>query len=414
MNDKNRKKDDKNIVELAAAALRDTPVPTGPPADTLANVLAAEDQQAGRDKITSVKSRRFTMKSISKIAALILIPVCLAAVAVVIFNQSADVAFAEVRDRIRAVQTMTLNSEMTLRLPGREQPWIITARHSVKPGVMRVDYDFQEGGKMVGVVDIEHGKMLTLRPEDKKAMFVDMGEISEQAKARNMNMAAEMKKLIEGRDQPLGIKQIDGRRAKGFRVTHMNQKMDLWVDAKTGDPIRMEMDFPGLGSAVMTDIVFDVELDDSLFTLIPPDDYEILNLKTDIGGAPEEKDLLDGLRFFAGYNGGVYPADPRVPTELMQSESFKQEAGEWAELSEEQRMQKTMDMMKPFMRIGIFIQTVAGDSWHYQGGGVSVGDADTPICWYQPAGSATYRVVYGDLTVKDVSPEELPETDGGQ
>jgi hypothetical protein len=30
------------------------------------------------------------------------------------------------------------------------------------------------------------------------------------------------------------------------------------------------------------------------------------------------------------------------------------------------------------------------------------------VCWYKPVGSQTYRVVYGDLSVRDVAPEDLP------
>jgi hypothetical protein len=40
---------------------------------------------------------------------------------------------------------------------------------------------------------------------------------------------------------------------------------------------------------------------------------------------------------------------------------------------------------------------------------VKFGDGESPVCWYRPDGSETYRVIYGDLTVKDVPPEELPK-----
>jgi hypothetical protein len=32
-----------------------------------------------------------------------------------------------------------------------------------------------------------------------------------------------------------------------------------------------------------------------------------------------------------------------------------------------------------------------------------------PIFWYHPEGSEIYRVIYGDLRVEDVAPEDLPE-----
>jgi hypothetical protein len=30
------------------------------------------------------------------------------------------------------------------------------------------------------------------------------------------------------------------------------------------------------------------------------------------------------------------------------------------------------------------------------------------MCWWKPAGSKTYWVVYGDLSVRDVAPKDLP------
>ena len=47
--------------------------------------------------------------------------------------------------------------------------------------------------------------------------------------------------------------------------------------------------------------------------------------------------------------------------------------------------------------------------WHYAGRGVQLGDGNTAIVWYRPVGSETYRVIYGDLSVEDVLPGDLPE-----
>jgi hypothetical protein len=57
----------------------------------------------------------------------------------------------------------------------------------------------------------------------------------------------------------------------------------------------------------------------------------------------------------------------------------------------------------------VFItQLIAERSWKYLGKGVKLGDKDRIICWYRPRGSRTYRVVYGDLSVKELEPKELP------
>ncbi len=45
----------------------------------------------------------------------------------------------------------------------------------------------------------------------------------------------------------------------------------------------------------------------------------------------------------------------------------------------------------------------------YAGNGVKLGEADKAIFWYRPEGAETYRVIYGDLSVKDVAAENLPK-----
>jgi hypothetical protein len=50
-------------------------------------------------------------------------------------------------------------------------------------------------------------------------------------------------------------------------------------------------------------------------------------------------------------------------------------------------------------------------SFRYFGKGVKLGDKDRIVCWYKlnkPNDPNTYRVVYGDLSVKDVAAKDLP------
>ena len=45
---------------------------------------------------------------------------------------------------------------------------------------------------------------------------------------------------------------------------------------------------------------------------------------------------------------------------------------------------------------------------HYAGAGVQLGDARTAIMWWCLPDASTYRVIYGDLTIGDLTPGELP------
>ena len=45
--------------------------------------------------------------------------------------------------------------------------------------------------------------------------------------------------------------------------------------------------------------------------------------------------------------------------------------------------------------------------------GVKLGDTDKPIFWYRPEDSPTYRVIYADLSVLDVTAETLAAFEDG-
>jgi hypothetical protein len=52
-------------------------------------------------------------------------------------------------------------------------------------------------------------------------------------------------------------------------------------------------------------------------------------------------------------------------------------------------------------------QLPAGADGHYAGKGATKDQSDRPIFWYMPEGKTAYRVIYGDLTVRES--ETAPE-----
>lgn len=54
---------------------------------------------------------------------------------------------------------------------------------------------------------------------------------------------------------------------------------------------------------------------------------------------------------------------------------------------------------------------VVEQSFRYVGKGVKLGDKDRIVCWYKlknATDAQAYRVVYGDLSVKDMAAKDLP------
>ena len=53
-------------------------------------------------------------------------------------------------------------------------------------------------------------------------------------------------------------------------------------------------------------------------------------------------------------------------------------------------------------------QVAVPGTFTYIGKGVKLGDASRIVCWYKLKETGKYRAIYGDLSVKDVQPADLP------
>jgi hypothetical protein len=57
------------------------------------------------------------------------------------------------------------------------------------------------------------------------------------------------------------------------------------------------------------------------------------------------------------------------------------------------------------------LESADWDSFRYLGKGTKLGDKQAIVCWYKLKDAKapnTYRVIYGDLSVKDVAAGDLP------
>jgi len=93
---------------------------------------------------------------------------------------------------------------------------------------------------------------------------------------------------------------MDGRKVEGFRVTDNGMEKEVWIDAETGDLVRIEGEFANARGMkeVLSDFRFDVDLDDSLFSVEPPEGYTVVNVQAD-PSKPDEQDLISFLREMA-------------------------------------------------------------------------------------------------------------------
>jgi outer membrane lipoprotein-sorting protein len=159
--------------------------------------------------------------------------------------------------------------------------------------------------KMVMIYDCGQGKSLTLEPTTKKAMVLTMTNMPKGKIPLDKDPLGWLRLLLlDARDkpaikrEPLGEKEIDGRRVVGFRVNTNGTVVSLWGDPKTGLPVRAEMTMAMFANAKMTlsDFVFNLDMDESLFSTEPPAGYTVQNMGNIDLSPAEEKDLIETFR----------------------------------------------------------------------------------------------------------------------
>lgn len=266
--------------------------------------------------------------------------------------------------------------------------------------------------QVIAIIDFDTSHMLTLNPKQKIAALIDLKDLPEKPE----NILEEMRNIITDLQndpdvliEPLGEKEIDGRTAKGFHATGPDEELTIWADPQTALPIRTEQKWHQM-QFTCTDFQFDIEMDESLFSMEIPEGYpappigelSIAAITAMLGGT--EQDLVEFLRFYAEILlDGAFPEDlsPQVWID-----DVKKNRNKFAQLSEEQNLEGPLK----FGRGWVFFRLLkAENDWNYVGKGVKFGDAESPVCWYRPDGSKTYRVIYGDLSVKDMAQEDLPK-----
>ena len=78
-------------------------------------------------------------------------------------------------------------------------------------------------------------------------------------------------------------------------------------------------------------------------------------------------------------------------------------------------MKTVMPLMQKRMQgITFYTMLKPENDPHYVGGGVKLGTPDRPILWYKPTGAEKYRVIYADLSVKEMTPDECQEVAGSE
>lgn len=329
-------------------------------------------------------------------AAVAAILLLCAIVGVGLMNRQSGLAFADVMEQIRSVKTLTFtNTVYTPKNPPELQTMTMKTEY-MEPGKQRT---ITPDGNII-VMDSVAMKSMTLIPSQKKGALFDFSKMPQ--KNQQINFLESLQKFQDQATMVMGQKEIDGKIAMGFFVKPEGAEYTIWADLQTGLPVRMEVKMAMLGdmTVTMTDFVFNPELDESLFKTELPEGYEDLKMPDIDLSQPTENDLIETLRMVSE-NSKTFPETLTLldAAKLMDGTigNGKPTNGDIQEF--------TAHFMK-LQRGVLFAQINANNDWHYDAKDVNLGDKDA-ICWWKPQDSQTYRVIYGDLSIADVSPENF-------
>lgn len=380
--------DESRRVDEAVAAVRDLPVPPGPPPYAVERVLAAGAAAGFQPRRVSLLERIALMDRKYKMSAAAVFCVVTALAVWVLLPTPGSVAWADVVQRLNEVKTVAF--KVTIAAPDGQT---MVFRNRVRqPDRMRMETD--KPLPVTNIVDMTAGKMMVLVHPEKVAQPVDVGD-QLRTNPGTQDWFGRIKKLLDAPREEIGRREVSGVRAVGYKVSRGKETMTVWIDPATDLPVEMDFRaFAGGSTITVSDWEFDRPMDESLFELKAPEGYalrEPMNMSR--GGSLE--DVAATLKLWVDARGGTFP-DDLAPTSFTRD--YKQPADE----KEQQRVAQILG--KGFMFLGQHRNAV------YAGKGVKLNAPDTPVYWYQPKGAKTYKVLYADLTVRDVEPEALPGT----
>jgi outer membrane lipoprotein-sorting protein len=319
----------------------------------------------------------------------------------------APVSFEEVAQKLQSAHSFAYR--MTMEMPGANAPVTMQLRFK-EPGLVRTET--ASGGGPVIVFNRQAGKRLILDPSTKTAVLMEgylPGETRVNAQDEAASGVQSFRTLAEKNGKPVGEKQIGKTKAQGFRVQEATgQELLIWVDPQTRAPIQVEISGKFGGGqtyrSLINDFELDPKLDDSLFSLVPPQGYKLQTRNLSLvdekdAGTPEDA-VVNLLRKYAEKSAGSFP--PKIDDWVAYGEKFKDE-----------KIQGPTDpkMMK-LINIVVRVQLLLFESkgkYGYRSDGIKLGDADKMLFWYKPNGKETYRAVFGDLHVGDVTSDQLPQ-----
>ena len=375
---------------------------------------------------------RIVMRSpITKLAAAAVIIIAVLAGIYAITGRTPAVtccAWAQIADRVEQIKTCTYRLHVT------QTGGPVGQKGQQVEGKVYISSDY--GYRMETSLDGIPMQQMYMNPGE-KAMIIVMPTqkkymrmvLTDETLAKTKKQMHDPREIINqfmsgpsGQYKELGKDTINGVEVKGIEVNnppavqglYSNFTGRMWVDVATEYPVRMEIEGEmKLGEQkinmiiVMDDFEWGVELSPDLFKPDIPADFTTMG-EMKIPNR-DETGAIEGFKLFAEITNGKYPSQMNAMTAVMEAQeglTKKVNAARDVEPNDQlqQKINELIKVQGPFLFYQKLIQE--GNEPVYYGNKVTAEFGDSVLMRWKVS-DKQYRVIFGNLTVKTVSDNEL-------
>jgi hypothetical protein len=321
--------------------------------------------------------------------------------------KEASASFGDVVRNVSRARTVSFDAQYA-----RDGGEVQTVRMIVAyPGRARAELP---DGKIL-VIDLEKGRQLSLRPSKREAILSRT-----TSDITYLEPLDELRSTIASEGTCVGSGEINGIKADIYEVARTNGYMRVWADVRTHLPVRVEhhSSLPGEGDrhVLLKNFRWGEVVPSEQLSLNPPPEFTLWR--------PEvEGDLEAVLHLLRVCASGPQRLFPPV---LDRQTALERVAALWPKDVDLPASHTDPDPGPRLTRIDgqakesfrkclialAFIKTLEdSDMWWYGGGGKGLDDSRAMICWWKKTDGEGYVAVYGDLSVRLLSEEQLDDVD---
>lgn len=329
----------------------------------------------------------------------------LAAYSVLTFENSESLAFADVLNEFANVSA----GAYTTTTFDQGKPHLQARTYYAGSSLMRVDTGAPGNPPVsTSISNWDKRKMVLLSHPSKECIVFNLtGQGATPRQSTRTSIFDELRQIPDSGVESIGTKKIDGIDAVGFRANRAGVSYDIWAAPDTHRLLLVEREndtIKGLKSEIR-DFEFDAKYDDSLFNLEPPEGYKVVDGQTLEVTVPSEESFINFLKTHAEEAEGSRFLPSLSAADIKKAGTTPKAVAKDLTLSE--GIKRSGELSAGLTFVG---QMTPENDFHYAGGGVALGESQKPICWYKPTGRKNYHVIYGDLSVKETVPADLPSS----